>query len=309
MGQVDLDINGNVIRPVVALMTSTNGTGSPMAFNDGGEMIVSAKSYTIGVAEGDISGHKAWSKLGNVLTSGTTEIDVWYGNSIHYRPTAAQQITIESSSTADAGAGTGIQKVRVGFLDSTYTEQTIEFTLNGTNAISSTNTTYVSPVMSGTTQISTGVSDQIFRVQSIRASAVGSAKAAAGNIIVKSGTNTIAGLATGQTRGRNGFYTVPAGKVLYITSISAGVGYTGNVTNPKATTVKLLAEYDDANNTVLNGFYMPFSEIQIDNEFVSREFEMPIKVPATAEVKLSIMPGGESGTTVKTTLRGWVENE
>jgi hypothetical protein len=323
MGQIELDQNGNVVRPVVALLSSTNGTGSPVPFNSGGEMVVSSKNYLIGVAEGDIAGHSKFSKLGNAVTSGTAgnDIDIWYGNTAQNVPTAGQTLWIASSSAGDTLAGTGVQKVKVGFLDATFTEKSIEFSLQGTTPVSSTNETLVTPTMNGTNIVSTNTNASVFRITSIRVSQVNGSKAALGNIIVgnsaivsSGGTNIFSGLNAGQTRGRNAFYTVPAGKALYITSMSAGLGYTGNVVTPKTSTVILRGTYDDANETVTTGtnitgtaFHMPYAEIQISNGFETREFELPIKFPAGADVKVSLVTGGETGTSVKTSLRGWVE--
>ena len=101
-------------------------------------------------------------------------------------------------------------------------------------------------------------------------------------------------------------YTVPKGKVLYITSMTGGC--ISGATNEGVITLR--ATYDhDAGALTSGGFFMPHAEVAVANTSGSiyRPFEIPIKYPAGTDIKLS---GSSTANNAQmfSSLRGWLED-
>lgn len=65
------------------------------------------RDYFVAVSEGEVAGHKAWSKIGYNPAIGTTEEDIWSYGGIYTFPASAMQMQVASSdATADADIGT-----------------------------------------------------------------------------------------------------------------------------------------------------------------------------------------------------------
>jgi len=247
---------------------------------------VSSMPYLYDIAEGNISGHTPFHKLGYNGDVGATEEDiVTQGGSYYWIPTATA-LEVVSTSASDAAAGTGVQKVIITYLDADYSQATEEITLNGVTPVPLTDTT-------------------ILRVNSIRASAVGTGMMSAGTINVRTvvGANVVRSIATGFTRGRGLTYTVLLGKTLYLTSCTVASGYT---TSGKVVRWFGRAKVNDTAPTVPLTFFMPFFEIITQDNNFHVDFDMPISIPATADLKFSAISDG-AGSFCSCTLRGWLE--
>ncbi len=247
---------------------------------------VTAQPYLQALAEGEIVGHAPFAKLGYNAAVGSTEEDIWEQSNVYVFPAAPMRMEVVSSSANDTLAGTGVQKVKVTYLDNTYAERTETINLNG-----------ATPVAMAATNI--------LRVNSLRATQVGTGKAAAGTITCRmiGGAATVyMSIAAGFTRERCLVYTVPLGKTLYVTSIAISSGHT---TAGKVVRWTGRATMDDTDGAVI-GFFQPWFEmITMDASFY-REFEMPIKFPATCDIKMSATSDGATSFTV-CALRGWLE--
>jgi len=254
----------------------------------------SSMPYLYDIAKGNVTDHTSFAKLGYNGDVGTNEEDIWGIGGTYVQPLAGQQMEVTSTSVEDdiltAGAvpGTGVHKVKIGYLDTAYTAQTEEVTLNGTANVLT-------------------VATNILRVNSIRVSVVGTGNKAAGLIVIRNKTDHTTiyrSMAVGLTRGREMIYTVPLGKTLYLTSIALSSGYSTVGKNVKWTA---RANVDDVNMTVLPvGLMMPYFEIQTQDSSFYREFEIPLKVPATCDLKLSAI--SDSANSVCTAaVRGWTE--
>jgi len=79
-----------------------------------------------------------------------------------------------------------------------------------------------------------------------------------------------------------------------------------NATNFARLTIR--ATYSDLNGAVLTPglFFMPMAETCTPNGNVIRHFDIPIKIPATCDVKVSAYSDAGSSV-VECTLRGWTE--
>lgn len=249
---------------------------------------VCAQDYMQALAEGDISGHTPFAKLGYNDDVGSTEEDIWtQGGTYPWIAAGGIALEVVSSSTNDTLAGTGVQKVRVSYLDTDYSAQTQVIDMNGQTAVALTDTT-------------------ILRVNSLRATQVGTGGVAAGTItcrLVGAPATVYRAIVAGYTRGRGATYTVPLGKTLYLTSIAVSSGYT---TSGKVVRWTGRAQVDDTDPTTKIAFFQPFFEIMTQDSAFYRQFEMPIKIPATADLRISAVSNG-AGSFCSCALRGWLE--
>jgi hypothetical protein len=256
-----------------------------------GKPRISSMPYTYDIAEGNITGHVAFSKFGRVSGVNNLLVDVWPGEgasaSIYVFPTVAQQMNVVSTSANDDNSNTGINKLMILGLDANYAEITEEVTLDGTNAV--------------TTAAS------FLRINGCYSTLVGTASGAVGTITIKntSGTpNTITygGISIGLTACRQMIYTVPAGKTLYVTSLVVGSGAGGNALKLNVTI--FTPKYKLFGSTT----FLPTGETLSINSETVRDLEMPAVIPAKTDVKVSVQGDYASGgTTCISAIRGWIE--
>jgi hypothetical protein len=254
----------------------------------GGMLPVMSQDYLYGLAEGDIAGHTPFAKLGYNAAVGATEEDIWTQSTVYpWIGAAGVALEVVSGDANDTVAGSGIQKVRVGYLDTDYSSQSQIISMNGTTPVPLTDTT-------------------ILRVNSIRATQVGANGVAAGLITCRlvGGAATIyRAIVAGYTRGRGAVYTVPLGKTLYLTSISVSAGYT---TVGRVVRVIGKAQVDDTAPTVKINLFQPFFEVLVQDGSFTRQFEIPVVIPATADLKVSAL-SDPATCYVTVALRGWLE--
>jgi hypothetical protein len=249
---------------------------------------VSAMPYLYDIAEGNVTGHTAFAKLGYNDDVGATEEDVWTTGGV-YPWIAAGGIALEvvSAEAQDTLAGTGVQKVRVSYLDVGYVARSEIISMLGATPVPLTNT-------------------KILRVNAIRATQVGTGGVAAGLItcrLVGGAATVYRSISAGFTRGRGATYTVPLGKTLYLTSVAVASGYT---TAGKVVRWIGRAQVDDTDPTTRIPFFQPFFEGMTQDNAFHREFELPVKIPATADVRISAVSNG-AGSFCSCALRGWLE--
>ena len=158
------------------------------------------------VALGLVPGWENFRKFGmnSAVASGTEEM--WPLGTTKVWPTSAAVVSVTSSSASDDGdpAGTGARTLQIDGLDSNFKEISETITMNGTTAVTTTQTFY--------------------RVNRAIVLTAGTAGNNVGNI-----TGTISGNAQlyieaseGQTHQTH--YTVPAGKTLLVDNYSIRVG-------------------------------------------------------------------------------------
>lgn len=271
--------------PAVKLIDET-GAAQGVPFYGGSPSTVS-QDYLLSLAEGDIPNHAPFAQLGYCAAGGTTENSLWPPSTPYVFPTAAQQMQVLSSAAADAAAGTGLRTLRIFYLDALYAPKTVDVTLNGT------------------TPVNTSVSD-IFRINRVKMLTAGSGWKAAGNISVRNtaGTVTYGYILAGHTRSRSLIFTVPAGKTLYVTSVSVGVNKSNAGNNALFV---LRATYDDELGQLTAGLhFVPSGEFNLMDQYAVRPMEMPIKFPATTDVKMDVT-AGQSSSICSATIRGWME--
>jgi hypothetical protein len=253
-----------------------------------GKPRVSSMNYLYDIAEGNISGHTSFAKLGYNAAVGATEEDIITQGGVYPWLATASALEVVSSDANDTVAGSGVQKIRIGYLDGDYTSRSEIISLNGVTPVPLTDAT-------------------VLRVNSIRATQVGVGGVAVGNItcrLVAAPKTVYRQIELGFTRGRGLTYTVPLGYNLYITSISISSG--AAETGKAVVRWTGRAQVDDIDSSVKINFFQPFFEkITLDNSFY-REFESPIRIPATADIKVSAVSSVISSI-CNCELRGWTE--
>lgn len=252
-----------------------------------GKQRVSAMPYLYDIAEGNVPNHTPFAKLGYNGDVGATEEDIMPQGGVYPWMASASALEVVSTNAQDNLTGTGVQKVRVSYLDADYSAKSEIISLAGATPV---------PL----------VDTSVIRVNSIRATQVGTGGMSAGDISCRlvGGAATIYRIIpTGFTRGRGATYTVPLGKTLYITSLSVFSGYT---TAGKVVRWFGRAQVDDTAPTVkINLFQVFFESITQDNNF-HMDFDMPVRIPATADLKISAVSNG-AGSFCSCALRGWIE--
>jgi len=260
----------------------------PIYVDSGGKARVTNQNYLQAIAEGDIPNHEPYFKLGYNGDVGATEEDIWTNGGTYVFPDVPKRMRVVSSHADDDAAGAGVRTVRISYLDSTYAATTETITMAGTAAV-----------------LTTAV--DILRVNAIRVLTTGTALVAAGtiNIANTAGTVVYRTIDAGYTRGRSAIYTVPLGKVLFITQLHVASGYT---TSGKVVRWTFRSNYDDVGDTVLPvGLMVPHFEAMTQDSLDTRVLDVPIKVPATVDWKVSAVSNGATSF-CQCSARGWIED-
>lgn len=152
------------------------------------------RSTPMGVARGLWPGAQPFGAYGERSAAGAeSNMVIWPNGAFSIPPSSGVQMSIVSTSTADAAAGTGIRTARIHYLDADLAVQTEDVTLNGTT-----------PVLT--------VATDIRFIQCFHALTVGSGAKAAGEITASHSGTTYSQVATGTLRCSSSARMVPAGK-------------------------------------------------------------------------------------------------
>lgn len=214
-------------------------------------------------------------------------VDLWDGPTGTYVfPASPIQMSVVSSSASDTLAGTGVQKVHIHYLDTNYVEQSEVISLNG-----------VTPVNT--------VATNILRINGFHATQVGTGGTSVGNISLTSvgGATTYGFILAAHNTARQAVFTIPAGKTGYISHWQAAAG---SATGVHVTEVTLRA-------TSHVGIATPGVFLYVDgtlcmNSGTSFEFDIPVPIPATMDVKISaISDAANANVTAMGTVMGWYE--
>lgn len=279
------NVASSTSSPIYTYVTNPASGSSVVVTNNttaDNPVYVIAKSYEYGVAEGDVTGHSAFQKNGWQPSVSTSLIDVWGVAAVYVPPASAMQMSIKSDNAADAAAGTGIRTIELHYLDNTYAEKIEILTLNGTTWVDTAAT-------------------NILRVQSLHALTVGSAAYAVGNInIVDKATRTIsyAVIVPGFNRSFTSFWTVPAGKTLYVTSFQCSASSSAS----KNARFILKATVNDG---VKTSTWMGQGQILVQDGAGTIAFTVPLKIPATCDMKVSVI--GSGSLSAACYIDGWLE--
>jgi hypothetical protein len=252
------------------------------------------RSYYEKLARSQAVGATPWSKIGFNGDVGTSYETLWTVGGIYVYPTTGIPMEVVSTGGGagnDVAAGTGVQQVQITYLTTAFVSLSEIVTMTGGVAAPT-------------------VANNIYRVQSFRAYRCGTTipAGAAGVISLRAvgGAVTYSQIAVGQTRARNITYTVPAAKILYISSI---VLSTGASAASKAVTFTTRATYDDAlgGRVLPANFFMPYTEVQLQDNSFYRALETPTRFPTGVDIKVDSV-SDSAGAVCSCALRGFLLN-
>lgn len=212
---------------------------------------------------------------------------LWEGPTCMYVfPAAAQQMAVSSTSTDDALAGTGIQKIKINYLDAAFIPRTEIVSLNGTTPVNT-------------------VATNIYRINGFYATQVGSNGVSVGAISLKNvaGTITYAFVNVTNNSARQAVFTIPAGVSGYISHWQAS---SGAATGQHFTPIVLAATSREG--IIYPGIYLAVDEVSTLNNAISITLPIPIRVPATADViMVAISDAANANATAMGAIMGWFE--
>lgn len=263
---------------------NTSGTEVFTKFADGKPRIGNTP-YGYDVAEGSITGHSAWFKIGfTPLAVADTESDLWsYGGKYTF-PTSAIQMSVRSVGDFDISTGGGAVSATVYYLTSAHNEATVTATLSAQNWVD--------------------LNVDIYRVNGFRVTTAGVSATAVSALYLAdtaSKGNVYSYISPKYTRARNGCYTVPAGKTVYVTEVNMGYGFKSNSTHyARIYTRATLNE-----GVVTPGIFYPYSETIVANMSEQLHYSCPTRLPEKTDLKTSIMATFNGNGNVA--YRGWIE--
>jgi len=211
-----------------------------------------------------------------------------YGTAINL-PAAPIQMQLVSSgagAAGDAAAGTGVRQVVIHYLDTAYAVQSEVVIMNGGTPVNT-------------------VATNILRVNGLHAYTVGSGGVAAGTILLQAvgGATTYGQITVGFTASRAAVFTIPAGKTGYIDFWNFS---TGAASGSHFTAATLRATCHEG--VLLSGVFIMQDEVGALNNCVPQEYAIPIKVPATADIKVStISDAANANASITSRFSGWYE--
>jgi len=264
-------------------LIDTAGNPQGVTIGDG---VLTTQSYLNAVAEGYIPGHTIFRKTGYTDASSATETTLWNPSTQYVFPTANISVEAVSTSASDTSAGTGIRTAHLTYLDSTYTEKTFTFTMNG-----------VTPVAGPT---------DFFRVNTFHAETTGSGGKSAGVVslrLVGGAATVYSQMPVGSTRSRSSVYTVPLGKTLYIHDVMFSASY-----KTSGKTVRMILHTsvtpDGVVSTTGLTFWPQYEAMLVDSN-ITKVDGSPIICPAKTDLKVSVI--GETLAQCTSSLDGWLE--
>ena len=245
---------------------------------------VSSQPYLFGIAEGAIAGHKSLIRCGTRTSISANNLStIWEGNTDTYvYLTSAEQLKVSSDSTLDTSNGTGARTILIKGLDANWNE--IEETIT----------------MAGLTVVTTVHS--YIRVFDAITETCGTLITNAGNISVKNNANavTLRIIKAGDGRSMAAMWTVPLGKVAYLTKVSASTDTTKG------------ARFSFLSRRLNGGTIYPWHVEYIayivgGNNIVS--FDIPVRFTEKTDIGVRfITPSGAGTTSGGATFELWYED-
>jgi hypothetical protein len=159
-------------------------------------------------------------------------------------------------------------------------------------------------LLNGTTAVAT-VNTDLFRINSFRVIATGTGNRPVGNLSCRATADTpiYSYISAGFTRARSSYYTVPAGKTLYVVSFTVGYGYSTNQTHYAR--IYTRANIDASTGFNTGSIFYPFTEVICANTSQQVTLEIPTKLPAKTDFKTSGIATYSGIAAIA--LRGWLE--
>lgn len=243
------------------------------------------RSQPISIARGLKPGAIPFSGFGERTTAGAeTNFPVWPDGPFRLPPPAGLQMSIVSTSPNDSAAGTGVQQVEIHYNDGLNNQAAEVVTLNGT------------------TPVLTTATDMRF-IECMHISRFGTTAAAAGTITASNAGIIYSIIPINEVRCTSAFRMVPAGKNLYVSSISAS-SISG--TSAARAVVRVVASELDNHQYTYPLILIPFGSIGLQDSSSSITFEFPARFSAGTVV--GAVHTTDKACTTGVTWFGWLED-
>lgn len=225
-----------------------------------------AESLALDIARGFITGSENFGAYGQRTTAGAESDYVIWPNGVFSIPAAAGvQMSVVSTSAADAAAGTGIRTVELHYLDANLDSQAEIVTLNG-----------VTPVLT--------VATNIRFIQCFHAVTVGSGLKAAGIITAANGGTTYSQINTGALRCSSSARMVPRAKRCLL---MGAAGSASSSTADASVSIQIVASELDGDQYNVPLLLFPYGSIGTQNSGMGLLFPIPFSFQAGTVVAMS----------------------
>jgi hypothetical protein len=215
--------------------------------------------YRAEVSRGNVAGQKTLYKFGfNDDVDGTEEA-IWMAGGVYNFPSDAAILRVFSDATQDDDGNDGARVVTIEGLDANYNEVSVDVTMDGTNAVNTTQTfTRVNRAFvktAGVLNYNRGVISVVHQ---------------------GTGTYTVATIAQTMSQTQQAIYTVPNGKTLYIDDIN----FTAAISqaNKRAQVRVVISDFGGAERT-------RYINVLQSSQLISK-FEYPFKVLEKSDICL-----------------------
>lgn len=276
------------IKPVYSVTRFLDSAGLPFSLNHTGNgLSVSSVPFLYDIAMGNVPGHSAILISGRNPDVDNILEDTWEPGGLYVPPPITGiQLSLQSTSVADASLGTGAHTVDLDVLLTDYTEITIQMVLNGITSVLTTQT-------------------NIIRINRFHVMIAGTGKVAAGNLTITNVAKTIiySQITAGLNTQRQAIYTVPAGKTLFIANWKY---FVGSSSLGKYAEFLLRATTSDTHE-LLDIFHVKDETNYVDGGDTIG-LPVPIKVVATADVKVSVAGDAANSNAICIAgFSGWIQ--
>lgn len=245
------------------------------------------RNFLHDVSRGTVKGATAIHILGaNEATSASFE-DLWEGSTSDlyvFPPVGGIQMEAVSSSVNDTATGSGVQVIMIHYLNANYIEED----------------TFVE--MNGQTPVNTIPTD-ILRIQNMHSARVGSGGVAAGEITLESTDSAVeyTRIRTGINTSLTGVWTVPAGQTFYLSEWETAA----IATNANRTSEFFLRATSSFHGALLPGIFNVKDISHLTSGSIETTFDLPLKIPAKADIKVSVKSSAAMETACH--IEGWCE--
>lgn len=279
VGEDDAALTKSVITGV-----RDDGVFGNIILDDENRLQVNSQPYTYGIAEGAISGHYSLLKFGTRASiSAATQSVMWEGtNPLYTYLSTAQQLKVVSASAQDGVGGTGIRTLTIHGLDANFLEVSEIITMNGITQITTTNS--------------------FIRIYRAYGSTSGASLTNVGAITIydNAGTLQLLTIPAGDGQTLMTIWTVPAGKVAYLTQMSVSTD------SNKGARISLYTRLNDGGT--LYPWQIKYRAYLFggNNTF---PLVIPFKILAKTDIEIRILTPASAGTTsAGATFELWYED-
>jgi hypothetical protein len=250
-----------------------NDVHQAMDYNEAGQPILRTSgdtfSWAINISAGNVDGVSYIEKFGMNTDVDANKETIWDGGDIYTYISAAETVTVTSSSGSDSAAGTGARTVEVQGLDSTYAVVTETLTVGGA---------------AGTVEFL-----RVFRARVITAGTngvnVGTVSVTSDDtstVLAQIGVDGTGSNAAGRGQTFMALYTIPAGKTGYLTQWTVGSG------KQNTDAVAFILSRDA---TVTDAAFNSKDIITVSATTYSKNYTIPLQFPEKTDIEVRAYSG------------------